>query len=107
MYVCSPTAYGCGASGPLVNIDATTYANKAAQLDVLPTLAELTGSGQLSEASRITLLRLMCAAFAAFDLSPLSASQLQAVIDTLASLYEGKALAMRLPIGQAELCLDC
>ncbi len=96
MHVCNPTAYGCGPSGPLADIDPTAFANKAAQLEVLPTLAELTSSGQLSQASRITLLSLMCAAIAAFDLSPytLSASQLQAVIDTLANLYEGKALAM-------------
>jgi hypothetical protein len=102
---CSPTAYNCAASGPLADIDPTTYANKAAQLEVLPTLAELTSSGQLTQASRITLLSLMCAAIAAFDLSPytLSACQLQAVIDTLANLYEGKALAMQLPTGKAEL----
>ena len=98
MLGCSTTAHGRGASGPLADIDPTTYANKAAQLEVLPTLAELTNSGQLSQASRITLLSLMCAAIAAFDLSPytLSASQLQAVIETLANLYEGKALAMQL-----------
>ena len=94
--MCKTTAYGCGASGPLANIDPTTFANKAAQLGVLPMLAELTNSGQLSQASRITLLSLMCAAIAAFDLSPysLSASQLQAVIDTLATLYEGNSLAV-------------
>lgn len=105
MHVCNPTAYGCGPSGPLADIDPTAFANKAAQLEVLPTLAELTSSGQLSQASRITLLSLMCAAIAAFDLSPytLSASQLQAVIDTLANLYEGKALAMQLLTGKAEL----
>ncbi len=80
----------------MANIDLTTFANKAAQLEVLPMLAVLTSSGQLSQASRITLLSLMCAAIAAFDLSPysLSASQLQAVIDTLANLYEGKSLAV-------------
>jgi hypothetical protein len=89
----------------LADIDPTTYANKAAQLEVLPTLAGLTSTGHLSQASRITLLSLMCAAIAAFDLSPytLSASQLQAVIDTLANLYEGKALAMQPPTGKAEL----
>ena len=38
---------------------------------------------------------MMCAANAGSDLSPymLSASQLQAVVDTLAKVYEGKALA--------------
>lgn len=98
----SPTAYNCGASGALSDIDSTTYANKAAQLGVLPTLAELTSNGSLSQASRTTVLSLMCAAIAAFDLSPytLSASQLQAVIDTLANLYEGKAFAMQLPLGK-------
>ena len=105
MHVCTTTAYDCGASGPLADIDPTAFANKAAQLEVLPTLAELTSSGQLNQASRITLLSLMCATIAAFDLSPysLSASQLQAVIDTLANLYERKALAMQLPTGKAEL----
>ncbi len=72
-----------------------TLSRKAAQL-VLPRLAELTSSGQLSWASCITLLSLMCTANAASDLSPymLSASQLQAVVDTLAKVYEGKALAV-------------
>ncbi|DBA87059.1 TPA: hypothetical protein ACH3X2_005301 [Trebouxia sp. C0005] len=79
-------------SGPLTDTDQTSFANKAAQLEVLPTLAELMSSGQLSHASCITLLSLMCATIAAFDLSPysLSASQLQAVIDTLANLCEGQ-----------------
>lgn len=47
----------------------------------------------MSPAGRTTLLNLICAAIAAFDLSPytLSASQLQAVVDILANLYEGKA----------------
>ena len=44
----------------------------------------------------------MCAANAGSDLLSymLSASQLQAVVDTLAKMYEGKALA---PVGKAGL----
>ena len=96
MHVLKTMAYGCGASGPLTDTDQTSFANKAAQLEVLPTLAELMSSGQLSHASCITLLSLMCATIAAFDLSPysLSASQLQAVIDTLANLCEGRPHAV-------------
>ena len=79
-------------TGPLANTDPAPFANKAAQLNVLPTLAQLTQNKQTSQASRKVLLSLMCAAIAAFDLSPytLPASQLQSVVDTLANLYEGK-----------------
>ena len=46
----------------------------------------------MSKSSRHVLLSLMCAAIAAFDLSPYSlpADQLQAAVDTLANLYEGE-----------------
>ena len=78
-------------TGPLVDIDPTPYANNAAELGVLSTLAELSKTEPLSQPSRYTLLSLMCTAIAAFELSPftLPADQLQAVVKTLANLYEG------------------
>ena len=76
----------------MADLDQTPFANKAAQLGVLPSLSRLTQNKQMSKSSRHVLLSLMCAAIAAFDLSPYSlpADQLQAAVDSLANLYEGE-----------------
>ena len=79
-------------TGPLADLDPAPYANKALALGALRTLADLTKDHQLSQPSRYTLLSLISAVIAAFDLSPytLPSEQLDAVTKAVANLYEGQ-----------------
>lgn len=79
-----------GFTGPLVEVDAAFFARKAIELAALPSLREL-ATKTCNLGSRRTLLNVVCAAVAAFDLSPftLPLPELVALVDTLAHLYEG------------------
>ena len=80
-------------TGPLAEVDAALFARKAIELAALPNLQELATKNSNPMTQRI-LLHLVCAAMAAFDLSPftLPLPELLALVDTLAHLYEGTQL---------------
>ena len=79
-------------TGPLADIDAAFFARKSMELAAVASLREL-AVNKLNQdlSSSHILLSLVCAAMAAFDLSPftLPLPELQALVDTLAQLYEG------------------
>lgn len=84
----------CITAGPLANIDAAFFARKAMESAAVASLREL-AVNKLNDGlgSPRILLNLVCVAMAAFDLSPftLPLPELQAFVDTLAHLYEGRA----------------
>lgn len=76
-------------------MDCTAFATLAGQRGVLPRLALLSRQkwvGPVADCITQTLLNLLCAVIAAFDLSPFSlpAAQLHAVLEVMVNLYEGR-----------------
>ena len=79
-------------TGPLADIDAAFFARKSMELAAIASLREVAVNKLDKDLSSLhILLNLVCAAMAAFDLSPftLPLPELQALVDTLGHLYEG------------------
>lgn len=80
-------------AGPLADVDAAFFARKAMESAAVASLRDLAVNKLNKDlSSPRLLLNLVCVAMAAFDLSPFSLPlpELQAFVDTLAHLYEGK-----------------
>lgn len=82
-------------AGPLAEVDAAFFARMAIELSALPSLQDLAAKNSNPSTQRI-LIHLVCAAMAAFDLSPytLPLPELPALVDTLVHLYEGAQLTL-------------
>ena len=94
-------------AGALADIDAACFARKSIELAALASLREL-AANNTNPSSRRILLNVVSAAMAAFDLSPftLPLLELQALVNTLANLYEGTLRAYAMPPTLGIYCLS-